>query len=87
MSDPAGDTIFDRLDQVSGTSGYRRTMGLRIVRAPQDDPTAAIVECEVSPPYANTQNVAHGGLISGLIDTAAGPTMYSPHDLATLVAV
>lgn len=61
--------IFDELDRVFGTSGYRRTMGLRIVRAPT---TEAIVECEVSEPYANTQGVAHGGLISGLIDTAAG---------------
>lgn len=61
--------IFDELDRVFGTSGYRRTMGMRIVRAPGGE---AIVECEVSEPYANTQGVAHGGLISGLIDTAAG---------------
>jgi uncharacterized protein (TIGR00369 family) len=72
MSDAVSGTIFDQLDQVFGSSGYRRTMGLRILRAPESDPHAAIVECEVSMPYANTQGVAHGGLISGLIDTAAG---------------
>ena len=63
------DALFDELDQVFGTSGYRRTMGMRIVRTPAAE---AVVECEVSQPYANTQGVAHGGLISGLIDTAAG---------------
>jgi uncharacterized protein (TIGR00369 family) len=63
------DTTFDELDRLFGSSGYRRTMGMRIVRGQQAE---AIVECEVSPPYANTQGVAHGGLISGLIDTAAG---------------
>lgn len=63
------EALFDELDQVFGTSGYRRTMGLRILRGQGTD---AVVECEVEPPYANTQGVAHGGLITGLIDTAAG---------------
>ena len=52
------DALFDELDQVFGTSGYRRTMGMRIVRTPAAE---AVVECEVSQPYANTQGVAHGG--------------------------
>ena len=69
MQPETTDAIFDELDQVFGTSGYRRTMGLRIVRGASPE---AVVECEVSPPYANTQGVAHGGLVSGLIDTAAG---------------
>lgn len=69
MQPETKDALFDELDRVFGTSGYRRTMGMRIVRAPNAE---AIVECEVTPPYANTQGVAHGGLISGLIDTAAG---------------
>jgi uncharacterized protein (TIGR00369 family) len=63
------DEIFDELDRVFGTSNYRRTMGMRSVRSANSE---AIVECEVAPEYANTQGVAHGGLISGLIDTVAG---------------
>ena len=67
-SESAPDT-FDELDRIFGTSGYRRTMGMRILRGSGAE---AVVECDVSEAYANTQGVAHGGLISGLIDTAAG---------------
>jgi uncharacterized protein (TIGR00369 family) len=50
-------------------SGYRRSLGIRIQGG---DECSAVIECDVTPEYANTQGVAHGGLISGLIDTAAG---------------
>jgi uncharacterized protein (TIGR00369 family) len=70
-TDPA-DLTADELERIFEISGYRQTMGMRIVRLPGHDPRESIVECDVSPPYANTQGVAHGGLISGLIDTAAG---------------
>ena len=63
------DAVYEALERTFESSGFRHTMGMRIVRAPMPE---AIVECEVSPAYANTQGVAHGGLISGLIDTAAG---------------
>ena len=69
MSAKSLDETFDELDRVFDSSAFRQTMGMRIVRASKPE---AIVECEVSPRYANTQGVAHGGLTSGLIDTAAG---------------
>jgi uncharacterized protein (TIGR00369 family) len=60
----------DEIIRLFSTSAFRSTMGMRIVRPA--DPVEAIVECEVSPAFANTQGVAHGGLISGLVDSAAG---------------
>lgn len=75
MQQPHDDAV-DEIIRLFGTSAFRSTMGMRILRP--TDPIAstqaieAIVECDVSPAFANTQGVAHGGLISGLIDTAAG---------------
>jgi uncharacterized protein (TIGR00369 family) len=69
MHDKERDAIFDELEGQFGSAGYRNTMGLRIVRSARSE---AVVECEIAPAFANTQGVAHGGLVSGLIDTAAG---------------
>lgn len=63
------DAVLDALRSVFAEPGYRRTMGFRIGRG---EGREAVLECEVVPDYANTRGVAHGGLISGLIDTAAG---------------
>lgn len=64
------DATIDEVIRLFSTSAFRSTMGMRIVRP--SNPVEALVECEVSPAFANTQGVAHGGLISGLVDTAAG---------------
>lgn len=68
--EPPQETTVDEVIRLFSTSAFRNTLGLRIVRP--DDPSEAIVECEVSQAFSNTQGVAHGGLISGLVDTAAG---------------
>lgn len=65
----AQDGTLEELQSVFAASGYRKSMGLRIVEGNLEQAT---IECEVKPEFANTQGVAHGGLISGLIDTAAG---------------
>lgn len=69
MQQPQEATI-DELIRLFSTSAFRSTMGMRIVRS--KSPVESVVECDVSPAFANTQGVAHGGLTSGLIDTAAG---------------
>jgi len=84
MPQQTPDAIYEALERTFESSGYRNTLGMRIVRAPMPE---AIVECEVTPAYANTQGVAHGGLISGLIDTAAGiATKLGARDVALPVA-
>jgi len=60
---------FEALLAVFEHAGYRKTMGMHIRRGEGDE---AVIECLVAPQFANTQGVAHGGLLSGLIDTAAG---------------
>lgn len=69
MQPPQDETVDDVI-RLFSTSAFRSTMGMRILRP--DNPIEAIVECEVSSAFSNTQGVAHGGLISGLVDTAAG---------------
>ena len=67
---PPQDATVDEVIRLFSSSAFRSTMGMRILRP--DNPIEAIVECDVSPAFSNTQGVAHGGLISGLVDTAAG---------------
>lgn len=68
MPDDHGEVV-DAVQALFAESGYRRTLGMRIQRG---EGVEAVVECDVTADYANTQGVAHGGLVSGLIDTAAG---------------
>jgi len=65
----AHDDVVTEVQALFAESGYRRTLGMRIERG---EGTEAVIECDVTPQYANTQGVAHGGLVSGLVDTAAG---------------
>lgn len=44
-------------------------MGFRLVNASAG---SASIECLVAPEHANTRGVCHGGVISGLMDMAAG---------------
>ena len=50
-------------------SNYGRAMGFRLVEAGGG---SARIECLVSENHENTQGVCHGGVISGLMDMAAG---------------
>jgi uncharacterized protein (TIGR00369 family) len=50
-------------------SPYSRAMGFRLSNASAG---CASIECVVAPEHANTRGVCHGGVISGLMDMAAG---------------
>lgn len=50
-------------------SNYSRAMGFRLVNASAG---TASIECAVVAQHANTRGVCHGGVISGLMDMAAG---------------
>jgi uncharacterized protein (TIGR00369 family) len=68
MTDDAEDVVA-AVQALFAESSYRRTLGMRIQAG---DKGSAVVECDVTSEYTNTQGLAHGGLVSGLIDTAAG---------------
>ena len=50
-------------------SNYSRSMGFRLASASAG---SASIECLVADAHANTRGVCHGGVISGLMDMAAG---------------
>ncbi len=50
-------------------SNYSRSMGFRLASA---NAGCASIECVVAEAHANTRGVCHGGVISGLMDMAAG---------------
>ncbi len=64
MSDPDSPvrTLFAQ-------SNYSRAMGFRLVDAGAG---RARIECVVAPDHTNTRGSCHGGVISGLMDMAAG---------------
>lgn len=72
MREDENEDVVAAVQALFADSAYRRSVGIRILGG---DAESAVVECEVTPAYANTQGLAHGGLISGLIDTAAGVTV------------
>lgn len=76
-SDPPLDVLFTQ-------SNYSRAMGFRLVGASAG---SASIECLVNPEHANTRGVCHGGVISGLMDMAAGvatKSLFSDAAIATV---
>lgn len=74
------------LDVLFTQSPYSRAMGFRLANASDG---SASIECVVAPEHANTRGVCHGGVISGLMDMAAGVATKSlfsdgPRGVATL---
>jgi acyl-CoA thioesterase len=67
-------------------SNYSRAMGFRLLNASDG---SASIECVIASEHANTRGVCHGGVISGLMDMAAGVATKSlfrdvPQTIATV---
>jgi uncharacterized protein (TIGR00369 family) len=81
MSDPASHT--DGKDWDAATPGspvrvspFADLIGFDLVERTDG---RAVVECTVVPAHANTRGIAHGGVVSALMDTAAGGAVaYQP---------
>jgi uncharacterized protein (TIGR00369 family) len=81
MSDPAEHTDGKDWDAASATrpvrvSPFADLIGFDLVERTDG---RAVVECTVVPAHANTRGIAHGGVVSALMDTAAGGAVaYQP---------